>query len=222
MKIDYYADTFTYFKTLHPNITNGNVLDYGSNYGMFLDSSNGKFSEFNYTGIDVDSVALDDGRKLFPNAVFIKSQQFNEIYNPNGHLLRPEIGLYNTIISYSVVTHTSKEDFVDTLSWLYEHLLPGGKLLITYLDVNHPTTNQYFYNKRVKDFGQCDLITTESYTYLNDNLIQSHPVIGQFLLLFWNNTFLIENVLYQYEEWKLHENIPAENCFQSCIEITKK
>ena len=221
MKIDYYKDTYSYFKKINPAINTGTLLDYGCNYGTFLDSSRGEFSQFNYTGIDVDVGALDAGRKMFPNATFVESYQFNEMYNQDGILDRPLIGYYDNIISYSVLTHTSKEDFVDTLAWLYEHLSPGGKMMITYLDVEHSTTNQFFYNKRIKDFGFCDPIISDSYVYLNNNLVQNDPVVGQFLLLFWHNTYLIENVLCHYNEWRLHENIPAKNCFQSCIEITK-
>jgi SAM-dependent methyltransferase len=222
-KIDYYADTFTYFKTLHPTIINGNVLDYGSNYGMFLDSSKGNFTQETYTGIDIDNEALLEGKKLFPNATFIHYNGFNHIYNPNGIKgCRPilENEHYDTIISYSVFTHTTIEDMLDTIKWLYLKLKPGGKLLLSWLDVDNSLTNQSFFNKRIKDLGYCDIIKTDDYAYLNDNKLSRTAESKKWLLLFFKKDYL-SNILSDYK----HVSVPppqSAGCIQSCIIIERK
>ena len=221
-KLNYYADTFTYFKTLHPKITNGNVLDYGSNYGMFLDSSNGSFKQETYTGIDIDNQALLEGKKLFSNATFIHYNGFNHIYNPNGIKgCRPllENEYYDTIISYSVFTHTTIEDMLDTIKWLYLKLKPGGKLLLSWLDVDNSLTNQLFFNKRIKDLGYCDIIKTDDYIYLNDNKLSKTAKASIWLLLFFKLNYL-SSILSDYN----HKLVPpalADGCIQSCIIIEK-
>jgi len=222
-KIDYHIDTFTYFKTLHPEIINGTVLDYGSNYGMFLDSSNNNFLQENYTGIDVDKEALLEGKKLFPNATFIFYDGFNHVYNPTGiRNCRPllENKQHDTIISYSVFTHTTIEDMLNTIEWLYLLLKPGGKLLLSWLDVNDDVSTQLFYNKRINDLGYCDQIKTEDYTYLNDNKLSKTAESKQWLLLFLTKEYL-SNILNEYKHTLTSAPHNARGCTQSCIIIEK-
>ena len=221
-KLNYYKDTFTYFKTLHPEIVNGTVLDYGSNYGSFLDSSNGNFLHKNYTGIDVDESALQEGRKLFPDAKFINYNGFNLVYNPTGikgckPLLENEH--YDTIISYSVLTHTTIEDMLETINWLFNLLKPNGKLLITWLDVDNKITNHTFYKKRIQDLGYCDLIKTNDYIYLNDNILSKTAKDKQWLLLFFKKEYL-SNILKNYKH-TLVSPLYSIGCIQSCIVIEK-
>ena len=221
-KIDYYADTFTYFKRLHPTIINGNVLDYGSNYGMFLDSSNGNFTQEKYTGVDIDNEALLEGKKLFPNARFIHYNGFNHVYNPTGLKdCRPllENTHYDTINSYSVFTHTTVEDMLDTIKWLYLKLKPGGKLLLSWLDVDNAITNKVFYNKRIKDLGHCDIIKTDDYTYLNDNKLSRTAESKKWLLLFFKKDYL-SSILSDYN-CVLVSPPQSVGCIQSCIIIEK-
>ena len=219
-KLNYYKDTFTYFKTLHPEIVNGTVLDYGSNYGSFLDSSNGNFLHKNYTGVDVDLVALEEGKTLFPDATFIHYNGFNLVYNPNGIKgSRPLLENYDTIISYSVLTHTTIDDMLETIDWLFSLLKPNGKLLITWLDVDDKITNYKFYKKRMRDLGYCDVINTDDYIYLNDNKLSKTAEAKQWLLLFFKKEYL-SNILKNYK----HTLMPAAHsigCIQSCIVIEK-
>ena len=221
-KLDYYKDTFKYFKRLHPSITQGSVLDYGSNYGTFLDSSQGQFPEENYTGIDVDKEALDEGLKLFPKAKFILYDGYNPVYNPNGseetYNFKKQ---YDTIISYSVFTHTSQEDMCSKIEWLYNYLKPGGTILATWLDIDSKPSTNFFYKKRIRDYGSCDLIETSDYTYLSDNkcskTIESNI---KFLLTFYKKDYL-QNLLKDYQPLLVDAFPDIPSCFQSCIIIRK-
>lgn len=221
MKIDYFKDTFTYFKTLCSDISNKTLLDFGCNYGSFLESSNGAFDQTMYTGIDVDNAALLSGKKMFPQATFIHSDQHNHMYNHGGDSSRPDIGCFDNIISYSVFTHTTLHDFVANLDWLYTKLHVGGKIMCTYLNVDHSSTVRYFYNKRIKDFGSCDTISTDTFTYLIDNKISMSETNSNFFLLFLNNSFLSSLLAEKGYCFRLVDDIPARNCFQSCIVIDK-
>jgi SAM-dependent methyltransferase len=222
-KINYHKNTFNYFKTLHPEILNGTVLDYGSNYGTFLDSSNNVFPEKNYTGIDIDETAISEGKKLFPDATFILYNGFNHVYNPQGiYGNRPTLvhNQYDTIISYSVLTHTSVEDMVETIEWLYSKLKPSGKMLLTWLDVDDTITTNFFYNKRIKDMGYCDIIKTNDYAYLNNNELSKIAESKSWLLLFFKKEYL-STMLQSYKHTLVSAPKNALGCIQSCIIIEK-
>lgn len=221
-KLDYYKDTFKYFKRLHPSITQGSVLDYGSNYGTFLDSSQGQFPEENYTGIDVDKEALDEGLKLFPKAKFIWYDGYNPVYNPNGTEETYNFEKqYDTIISYSVFTHTSKEDMCNKIEWLYNYLKPGGTMLSTWLDIDSKPSTNFFYKKRIQEYGSCDLIETSDYTYLLDNKCSKTIEFDiKFLLSFYKKDYL-QNLLKDYQPLLVNAFSDIPSCFQSCIIIRK-
>lgn len=222
MKIDYFSDTFTYFRTLCTDIAdNKSLLDFGCNYGSFLESSERRFDEKLYTGIDVDIDALSIGREMFPNATFIHSNQHNYMYNNNGSTIMPEVGKFDNIVSYSVFTHTTLNDFMSNLEWLYTKLNVGGKLMCTYLNIEHAPTVNYFYNKRVNDFGHCDRITTETFIYLLDNKVSTTEMNCNFFLSFFQNSYLESLLRERKYSFKLYDNINAKNCFQSCIVIEK-
>jgi 2-polyprenyl-3-methyl-5-hydroxy-6-metoxy-1,4-benzoquinol methylase len=223
MKINYWADTYGYFSKLNPQINFGKLLDYGCNYGTFLDSSNGKFDQNNYTGVDVDLTAINAGREQFPRAEFLHSKYYNSMYNPNGELTRPELPfLFDTIISYSVLTHTSIEDFYKTIDWLYAQLNVNGRLMVSWLDVDNIFTNYFFYRKRHLEFGTCDKIHTDSWTYLVDNrLTQQLPHDTLYLLLFFKREYLIQQISSRYPQAQIVSSPGTKNCFQSCIIIER-
>lgn len=221
-KITYYIDTFNYFYRLKPDIIKGSVLDYGSNYGMFLDSSKGKFLQQNYTGLDVDKKALQIGKIQFPSAQFIWYNGHNVVYNPYGTDSDCKLSdTYDTIISYSVLTHTSQEDFTFKIDWLYNYLKPGGSLLISWLDVDDSFVTNYFYKKRFDDFGSCDIITADDYIYLVDNRCSKlMPKQCDFFLSFYNKQYL-KTLLKKFNPVfaSAFKDIPT--CFQSCIIIER-
>lgn len=223
MKIGYWADTHGYFSRLNPDIDSGKILDYGSNYGTFLDSSGGRFNTNNYVGLDVDLDAIECGRLQFPGAEFIHSNYYNSMYNSSGVMEREVLpGPFQTVISYSVLTHTSIEDFYDTIEWLYHQLIPGGRLMITWLDVDEPVTRTFFYNKRRLEFGTCDPIKTDSWTYLVDNrLTQTLPHDTLYLLLFFKREYLLRQMSDRYQRVNLVPSPRTKNCFQSCLIIER-
>jgi SAM-dependent methyltransferase len=219
-KVDYFLQTFDYFKKLHPTIDQGTVLDYGSNYGMFLDSSKGKFDHSQYTGIDIDLEAIKTGRNKFPDAEFIWYNGFNLMYNPQGDRDKPKLDKqYDTIVSYSVITHTTVEDTLDSIAYLYSNLKPGGKMLITWLSVDNIRAVNFFYRKRVTQFKTCDRIQTDDYTYLIDNKLSKVADKG-LLLVFYKKDYLAE-LLKEYNPVLTSAPISVSDCFQDCIIITK-
>jgi SAM-dependent methyltransferase len=133
-------------------VTNGTVLDYGSGYGNFLYTSNGEFPQENYTAVDVDKQSLNEGKRLFPNANFLHYNALNLVYNPTGVTdRRPMLQdrYYDTIVSYNaVLVVTTIEDMVETINWLFNLLRPGGKMLLTWLDVDNQILKDYYYKKQ--------------------------------------------------------------------------
>ena len=219
--IDYYLNTWEYFTLLNNGPFEGTLLDYGSNYGLFLKSSKSDFIQSNYTGLDVDIAAIKEGQQLFPDAKFIHYDRYNIMYNVTGKKdIWPDLHeqFYN-IISYSVLTHTTVEDTLSTVEWLYHHLKPKQKMFLTWLDIENNKALEYFQNKRIKDFGSCDQIQTTDYIYLVDNKITKIPQEGMFLV-FYNQAFL-RNLLSNYNcKFKQSPN-QSTGCFQDCLIITK-
>ena len=217
-----YMDTFRYFNSLHPNIINGTVLDYGSNYGNFLASANNKFKQENYTGIDVDFDAIQSGKERFPNAEFIHYNSFNHMYNPNGieNLDLPITKMYDTVISYSVFTHTSEEDFLNRLEQLFTLVVPGGRILFTFCDPDDSITVKFFTQKRIKTFGKCDNISTPTKLYLVDADIKSIPDVNKMLITFYNREYL-KSALSKYTVSVHPAPAGCLNCFQSCVILEK-
>ena len=218
-----YMDTFKYFSSLYPNITNSTVLDYGSNHGNFLASAGSKFDQKNYTGIDVDLSAIESGKEQFPNAEFIHYNAFNHMYNPTGleNLDLPITKKYDTIISYSVFTHTSEEDFLDRLEQLFAFVVPGGRILFTFCDPEDTTTINFFTRKRIKTFGKCDIISTSSKLYLIDAEIKFIPEIDKMLITFYNKEYL-KSILSKYSISIHTAPLGCLNCFQSCVMLQKR
>jgi len=133
MLIHYYLPIHTVIKDIIPDVDQRKVLDFGCNYGIFLDTSNGSFPLENYTGIDICEDAIETGRKMFPSAKFIHYDGHNPEYNPGGIDHRPVLEeKYDLIIAHSVFTHTSKEEMLALIEWLYSHLAENGKMLISW------------------------------------------------------------------------------------------
>lgn len=220
-KINYFLNSYDYFTKLNQGPLNGLVLDYGSNYGRFLESSDGQFDQKNYVGIDVDKDALNDGKIMFPNAEFIHYNKHNFWYNPKGQKdIWPEVNKeFEYIISYSVITHTTKEDMVEAITWLYSKLKTGGKMFVSYLDIENKVALDFFSKKRTKDFGSCDKIVTTDYAYLVDNKASKIPSEGMFLA-FYSKSFLIQ-LLKDFNCKLVKSPDQFGGCFQDCIIIQK-
>ena len=221
-KVSYNLDSYAYFEHFCPHIAKGTVLDFGSNYSTFLDSSKGKFPQQQYTGVDVDEQALAVGRQQFPQATFVHYDGYNQMYNPQGKEHFPVLDYtYDTIVSYSVFSHTSEEDLVFMISRLHQHLNPGGTMLLSWLDSYDKMTTLFFYKKRVQQFGSCDVIPKADRVYIVDNKVSATAEEGESLLTFYSKQYL-SNLLSEYDFELLSAPDPrATGCFQSCIKITK-
>jgi SAM-dependent methyltransferase len=144
MLIHYYLPIHTVIKDIIPDVDGRKVLDFGCNYGIFLETSNGSFPQENYTGIDICEDAIETGRRMFPGANFIHYDGFNPEYNPGGKEQLPVIEeKYDLIIAHSVFTHTSKEEMLTLIEWLYSHLAENGKMLISWTAYGKDTETVY-------------------------------------------------------------------------------
>lgn len=221
-KVSYNIDTYSYFLHFCPQILNGTVLDFGSNYGTFLDSSKNQFPQSQYTGVDVDESALSAGQTEFPQAQFIHYNGYNPMYNSAGTEQFPTLNdTFDTVISYSVFSHTSEEDFLFKLSKLYQHVTPGGTILVSWLDSHDRLSKLFFYKKRTKQFGKCDVIPKSDRVYLVDNCIKENADEGESLLCFYSKNYLASK-LTQYDFELLSAPDPRpDGCFQSCLKINK-
>jgi len=222
-KLNYYKNTYDYFSQINNGHIKGLVLDYGCNYGSFLESSDTRFKQEDYTGIDIDKLALEDGKKMFPKANFIHYDRFNICYNQTGAKnIWPNLDIkFNYIVSYSVITHTDKDDMIDTIEWLYSLLLNNGKMFITYLSKHNDIAKKFFYNKRVKEYESCDNIEIDDYVYLINNKITKEKKLGKYFLSFYDDLYLKE-LLSPYNI-SLHRNSIFEGgCIQDCFVIEKR
>ena len=208
---------------LHPEITNGTVLDYGSGYGKFLYTSDGVFPQENYTAVDIDNSVLDEGKKFFPHANFVHYDGFNIAYNRTGvHNCRPILKNknYDTIVSYNALpVVTTIEDSLETINWLYHVLRPGGKMLLSWMDVDNQLVTDYHYNKRTKEYGSCAKIESDDeYVYLCDNKTSKIAECERRVLLFLKEKYLSSLIAYQHS---FAPPRPDLGCIQSCIIIEK-
>jgi SAM-dependent methyltransferase len=221
--IKHKQQVFTYFQMLHPAITNGTVLDYGSGYGKFLYTSDGDFSQENYTAVDVNKNVLEEGKKFFPHANFVHYDGFNITHNRTGvHNFRPMLKdrYYDTIVSYATLpVVTTIEDSVETINWLFNLLRPGGKMLLSWLDVDNQMITDHYQIKRTKDYGSCGTIETNNeYIYLCNNKTSKIADPESRVLLFLKEKYLSSLIGYKHS---FAPPRPDLGCIHSCIIIEK-
>lgn len=145
MLIHYFIPVYHITRETIPDVAERRVLDFGCNYGIFLETSEGSFPVENYTGVDICEDAIDMGRKMFPDAKFIHYDGFNPEYNPGGKDFLPDLdGEYDLILVNSVFTHTSKEEMLSIVDTLYPYLAKGGKMMISWTGYD-PDFNRFPY-----------------------------------------------------------------------------
>jgi len=223
--IKHKIQVFEYFKMLHPDIANGTVLDYGSGYGKFLYTSNGEFPQENYTALDVIyKDVLEEGKKFFPRANFVHYNGYNIVCNKTGVKgLRPVLKdqYYDTIVSYATVpVCTTLKDSLETIDWLYGLLRPGGKLLLTWLDVDDQVATDHYHKKRTEKYGSCDTIKAndDDYVYLCDNRLSKIADCERQILLFFKAKYLSSLLKHKHS---LAPSRPDIGCVYSCIIMEK-
>lgn len=224
MKVTYYLDSYTYFIRISSEINHGLLLDYGSNYGMFLDSSKGQFDQSLYTGIDIDDSALEEGRKMFSNAEFIHYNGYNCAYNPTGVKgLRPPLDKkYSNIISYSVFTHTTEDDMLDSIKWLYDQLEVDGKLIASFCSIDNIRAVKYVTRNKFETFENFNWYNTHKVFYISGDLSSvDNPIVGEMTFVLYDRDYL-KSILSEYSVKFFEAPTDVLNCFQECFCITKK
>lgn len=130
---------FTYFDQQldGPDWGGKTVLDFGGNEGNLLQDHDCTISPEKYYCVDVIGEALEEGRKKFPQAHWVHYNRYNCSFNPEGvrGLPIPDVGVeFDTILAYSVFTHTTREEMHDLVGQLQTLLAPGGVLAFTFID----------------------------------------------------------------------------------------
>ena len=90
-----------------------------------------------YYCIDVLPEAVENGRKRFPRAHWVHFNGYNCSFNPLGTagLPIPDLGIeFETILAYSVFTHTTRDEMNELIGQLRRRLTPGGTLAFTFID----------------------------------------------------------------------------------------
>lgn len=192
------------------------ILDFGSNWGNLLNSSQGSINQKNYTGIDVDIEAIEEGRKLFPLAKWMHYNRHNPVYNSNGIKCLPNLyEKYDWIISYSVFTHMNIDDTVELIDHLMDFLSPSGGLVFSWCNIDYSPCVDWFRARRTN----CDEIFKGDYAYLIDNKVSLDGNINQskHFVSFYSQRFLANKL----EKYNLQLFDPISPWVQHCAMLTK-
>jgi SAM-dependent methyltransferase len=130
---------FAYFDAQlgRPDWTGKRVLDFGGNAGNLLLDPRCSIAPANYWCLDIVAAAVAEGRRRHPDAHFVHYDRYNHEYNPTGTpgLALPDLGgPFDLILAWSVFTHTSRPDMLDTVAELRDLLVDGGRLAFTFFD----------------------------------------------------------------------------------------
>jgi hypothetical protein len=153
------TNRFSLFEEIFGNVSNNTVLDFGGSSGNLLYFSNKKIKETNYTCLDISKEAIEHGAFEFPKANWVHYDRFNLMYNPHGNkkIVFPKINLNQDVIwAYSVFSHVDADELIKTVEWLCTFNFK--KIAISFLDINIFEMKEYFYNKRMLEYGCCDNI----------------------------------------------------------------
>jgi SAM-dependent methyltransferase len=130
---------FTYFDTqlAHPDWRDKRVLDFGGNKGNLLRDPACTICHDDYYCLDVIGEAIEEGRKVFPDAHWVHYDRYNCSFNPDGaiDLPVPDLGVeFDFILAYSVFTHTTLAEMKELVGQLRRYLARDGKLAFTFID----------------------------------------------------------------------------------------
>lgn len=211
-----YIPTFYYFNHFVSWDRNYKILDFGSNSGNLLKSNPGIIKHTNYTGLDVDHDAILEGQLLFPKATWYSYNRYNPVYNFTGDNSLPILkDTYNLILSYSVFSHTSIEDMLELVEYLYSRLEENGKIYFTFCNVNNRNCVEWFRNRRI----DCDQVPDSDFVYLVDNKVTySVPTnTCQHFVSFYNSDWIFNKI----KKYNPKIYTAPENWIQDCVEIIK-
>jgi SAM-dependent methyltransferase len=120
-----------------PDWTGKRVLDFGGNAGNLLMDPHCAIAPADYWCLDVVAAAVQEGRQRHPGAHFVHYDRYNLEYNPTGTagLALPDLGgPFDVIVAWSVFSHTSRPDMLDTVAELRDLLTDGGLLAFSFID----------------------------------------------------------------------------------------
>ena len=207
------TNRYPLFNELIPEYTfNDTLLDYGGSSGNLLYFSNGAINKSKYTCIDVVKESIELGQKEFSESNFIHWNRYNQMYNTNGEKDEPLPAIPNQsfIWGYSVFSHMIFEDIVEVLLWMKS--LNPKKIVMSYLNNDHDEyskwTMNYFYDKRIKSFGECvDFrMNNDNYFYLTDNTYGC--MNGEYFIAVYKTDWLINKLArYKITAKKIEHNI---------------
>jgi len=160
------------FIDLVPEFSSDNtILDYGGNRGNLLYNSNGVIKEDNYTSVDITLDCVEEGKTEFPRADFVHYDCYNYMYNHNGtyDLPFPAMSRKDYIFAYSVFSHTDFNTMLKTIQWF--KTLDPKRIVFSYLNIDNPKIENYFYEKRIEQYGSCIEFRNNksNFFYLVDN-----------------------------------------------------
>lgn len=206
------------FRSVMGDPMGASVLDWGGNSGNLLRYSEGDIDEHNYTCVDVDQQAVQAGAEYHPHSRFVHWNKWSSSYNPTGHhnIRWPEIPAHDLVYSFSIFTHTSYEEFVQTVEWLQQHTL--HRQAHSLLDIRQRDRVKWFYDKRVTQFGSC--VDFVKYThdenvhilevYDNDTVLtnntQSQRRNSEAYVVFYDMEWLLQNL--QSRGWNVEISCP--------------
>jgi SAM-dependent methyltransferase len=133
------SSQFAYFNAQfeYPDWKGKLVLDFGGNKGNLLLDPSCAIQQRDYYCVDVVADAIEEGRRIFPEAHFVHYDRYNRSFNPEGvvDLPVPDLGArFDFILAYSVFTHTTLEEMTELAAQLHALLAPGGRLAFTFID----------------------------------------------------------------------------------------
>jgi hypothetical protein len=198
-----------YFESIK-KLDNSKVLDFGCNHANFL------LKEFNgkYIGVDVDNKVLKNNKNKFPQHTWIHYNKYNYQYNCNLHIVDTWPNLPNnidTVIAFSVFTHTTFEEYQYTTSKLQQHLSNDGNILSTFFSSLDKKTLYSVLSHRPEYFKDCqedivDKLFKKDVIYLCVNTLSKQVSIfdslkdlpkfsnRNYFLTFYNDQWLQDNL----------------------------
>lgn len=211
-----YIPTFYYFDHFVNWNKDFKILDFGSNSGNLLRSNPGIIDHNRYTGIDIDHEAIIEGQQMFPNANWCSYNRHNPVYNFSGDNSLPDLkDNYDLILSYSVFSHTSLEDMLELVDYLYSLLNANGKLYFSFCNINNKNCVEWFRNRRI----DCDEIPYSNLIYLVNNKISYNfpKVQCEHFVAFYDPDYLCDKL----KKFQPKINPAPNDWIQDCVEISK-
>lgn len=186
-----------YFELIK-SLNNSRILDFGCNHANFL------LNDFDgeYIGLDIDKVLVDKNKIKYPQHQWIHYDNYNYQYNCKLDTTDewPNIPKsLDTIIAFSVFTHTDYSEFEYTIGKLRNCLNSSGTILATFLSTTEKENIIKVLKHRTEFFeGKeeeiADKIYNKKIVYLFVNIASKQIFILENLLelpKFSNETYLL-------------------------------